>query len=75
MTSLTVKIHNEQEEKVLLAFLNSLNYEYDEDLIDDKTDTTEYLLSGKAMKKHLEQSMKEAEEGKVKSISINDLWK
>jgi len=75
MTSLTVKIHNEQEEKVLIAFLNSLNYEYDEDLIEDKVDTTEYLLSNEAMKKHLEQSMKEAEDGKVKSISLDDLWK
>ena len=74
MTSLTVKIHSEQEEKVLLAFLNSLNYEYDEDL-DDKVDTTTYLLSNEGMKKHLEQSIKEAEEGKVKSIPINDLWK
>jgi len=75
MTSLTVKIHNEQEEKVLIAFLDSLNYEYDEDLNDDKIDTTEYLLSSDGMKKHLEQSLKEAEEGKVKSIPINSLWK
>jgi hypothetical protein len=72
MTSLTVKIHNEQEEKVLLAFLDSLNYEYDEDLDED---TTAYLLSNDAMKKHLEKSIKEAEEGKVKSIPISDLWK
>ena len=28
MTTLTVDIHNEQEEKVLLAFLTSLKYNY-----------------------------------------------
>ena len=28
MTTLTVDIHNEQEERVLLAFLNSLKYDY-----------------------------------------------
>jgi hypothetical protein len=75
MTSLTVKIHNEQEEKVLIAFLDSLNYEYDEDLTDDKTDATEYLLSSDAMKKHLEQGISEANEGKVKPVSLKDLWK
>jgi putative addiction module component (TIGR02574 family) len=28
MTTLTVDMHNEQEERVLLAFLNSLKYDY-----------------------------------------------
>ena len=28
MTTLLVNIHNEQQERVLLAFLNSLKYEY-----------------------------------------------
>ena len=74
MTSLTVKIHNEQEEKVLLAFLDSLNYEYDEDL-NENEDTTAYLLSNDANKTHLEKSLQEAKHGKVSPIPLDDLWK
>jgi hypothetical protein len=73
MTSLIVKVHNEHDKNVLINFLNSLNYEYYEHLTTDKSDTTGYLLSGESMKKHLEESIKEA--GKVKSVPLNDLWK
>jgi hypothetical protein len=36
---------------------------------------TEYLLSSQANKEHLEQSLKQAEEGKTTSVDINNLWK
>jgi len=72
MTTLNVKIHNEQEEKVLLAFLDSLQYEYE---ATDEMDTTEYLLSSEATTKHITESMQEAKEGKVTHIAIDDLWK
>lgn len=72
MTSLTVKIHNEQEEKALIAFLDSLHYEYEET---DDMDTTEYLLSSVAMKNHLDESIQQAKEGKVSAIPLDDLWK
>ena len=72
MTTLTVKIHNEEEEKALIAFLDKLNYEYEEDI---ETDTTEYLLSSDAMKKHLDTSVQQANAGKVSSIPLDDLWK
>jgi uncharacterized membrane protein YkoI len=72
MTTLNVKIHNEQEEKVLLAFLDSLQYEYE---VTDEMDTTEYLLSSEATTKHINESMQEAKEGKVTHIAIDDLWK
>jgi PHD/YefM family antitoxin component YafN of YafNO toxin-antitoxin module len=74
MTSLNVKIENEDQGRVLLAFLNSLVYEYDVEET-DSTDETAYLLSSTTMQQHLTQSIKEAKEGKVKAISIDDLWK
>lgn len=72
MNSLTVKIHNENEEKVLLDFLKSRHYEYEEG---GEVDTTEYLLSSEAMKNHLEKGLQEVKEGKVSSIPLSDLWK
>jgi hypothetical protein len=75
MTTLNVKIHNDQEEKVLLAFLDSLQYEYEAGIEDNEMDTTTYLLSSDATKKHILESMEEAKDGKVTSIAIDDLWK
>lgn len=72
MTSLTVKLHNEEEEKALIAFLDKLHYEYEEN---DEIDTTEYLLATEAMKGHLENGIQQAKDGKVSSIPLDDLWK
>jgi hypothetical protein len=36
MGAIRVKFHNEQEEKVLLSFLDSLNYEYEEQYTSDE---------------------------------------
>ena len=72
MTSLTVKLHNEEEEKALIAFLDKLHYEYEEN---EEIDTTEYLLSTETMKDHLEKGIQEAKDGRVSSIPLDDLWK
>ena len=45
-----------------------LNYE-------EEPETTEYLLADQAMKKHLQESMEEAKQGKVTNIATDDLWK
>jgi hypothetical protein len=39
------------------------------------SDETSYLLSTEANKRHLEEGMKQAKEGKTKTIPIKDLWK
>lgn len=36
---------------------------------------TSYLLSTDANKKHLEESLKQAKEGKTSPVDINNLWK
>jgi len=41
----------------------------------DTSDETERILSNPVNAKHLEESIKQAEEGKVTSIKIEDLWK
>jgi len=74
MTSLNVKIGNEEQGCILMAFLNSLDYEYDVEAVDE-ADETAYLLASEAMKLHLTKSINEAKKGNVKTISINDLWK
>ncbi len=44
-------------------------------LTQDKGDETHYLLSTEANRKHLEEGMRQAAEGKTTPIAIEDLWK
>ena len=39
MTTLTVDIHNEDEERVLIAFLNSLKYDYRTNAVDELSES------------------------------------
>jgi hypothetical protein len=61
--------------KVLLTFLDSLNYKYKQPVVPTKPDATSYLLASDAMKNHLERSIDEANAGKVQAIATEDLWK
>ena len=58
MTTLTVNIDNEQEERVLLAFLNSLKYDYKTDVQHDISD---------AQKEELLRRERDFEAGKIES--------
>ena len=40
-----------------------------------KTDETERILSSPAMVKKLEKSIRQAGEGKTRSISLDEIWK
>ena len=42
---------------------------------DEEPDTTEFLLADPAMKKHLQESIEEAKQGKVTAIPTENLWK
>jgi ethanolamine ammonia-lyase large subunit len=44
-------------------------------LMRGKQDDTSYLLSSEANQKKLAEGMKQASEGKITSISAEDLWK
>jgi hypothetical protein len=70
MTTLTVHPVDEKQEKALKAVLDAMEVKYEEE-----PDTSEYLLADPAMKKHLQQSMEEAKQGKVTTIPTEDLWK
>ena len=70
MNTLTVHPVDEKQEKALKAVLDAMEVKYEEE-----PDTTDYLLADPAMKKHLEESMEEAKQGKVTSIDTGNLWK
>ena len=67
-----VSPQNEQEEKLLLDFLESRHYNYQPAI--DEMDTTDYLLSNEANKKHLFESLQQAKEGKLTEINTEDLF-
>ena len=58
MTTLLVNIHNEQQERVLLAFLNSLKYEYS---TEDQSEIPE------AQQKEILRRERDFEAGKIKT--------
>ena len=66
MTTLTVNIDNEQEERVLLAFLNSLKYDYKTDVQHDISD---------AQKEELLRRERDFEAGKIESEPWEDVRK
>ena len=67
--TITVIPHNEQEQNVLKAFLESLNYEY----VKDDCDETTYLKSSSAMKEWINKSIKEEQEGKLTNINPDSI--
>ncbi len=66
MTTLTVNIDNEHEERVLLAFLNSLKYDYKTDVQHDISDT---------QKEELLRRERDFEAGKIESEPWDDVRK
>ena len=70
MNTLLVYPVDKRQEKALKVVFDAMNVNYENDI-----DTTQYLLSNPAMKAHLQESMKQAKEGKVKTIALDKLWK
>lgn len=70
MNTLLVHPVDKRQEKALKVVFDAMNVNYENDI-----DTTQYLLSNPAMKAHLKESMKQAKEGKVKTIALDKLWK
>jgi len=66
MTTLTVNIDNEQEERVLLAFLNSLKYDYKTEIRHDLSD---------AQKEEILRREGDFESGKIKAESWEEVRK
>jgi hypothetical protein len=63
---------NKVQEKAVKAILKAMDVPYEEEpIIDD----TAYLLSTKANKKRLEESMVSKENGEEKMVKIDELWK
>ena len=68
----TLIVHPQTPEKAeaLKAVMKALNVAYEEDM-----DTTDYLLSIKANKEALEQSIEQAQKGETTTITLDDIWK
>ena len=63
---------NKEQEKAVKAFLDALEVPYE---IESNKDETEHLLSTEANKKRLLQAIDDEQEGKGKTISLDDIWK
>ena len=68
----TLIVHPQTPEKAeaLKAVMKAMDVAYEEDM-----DTTDYLLSIKANKEALEQSIAQAQKGETTTITLDDIWK
>ncbi len=71
-TSFIVKA-NELDEKFLKSIKTLFKSKTISITIEDEPDTTEYLLSTEANRKHLKESLAEAKKGKLVKVSIDKL--
>ena len=65
------------QKKALNKILKALKikFEISESILPEILDETEYQLSNKYNKKHLDESIKQIKNGQSKKVDINDLWK
>lgn len=70
MSVLTIHPKDEAQEKALKVIFDAFEVKYEKEL-----DETEYLMSSKANKKALDESIQELEAGKGIKVSLEDLWK
>jgi|GEM_PF-687302 len=71
--TLTINTKNQRKLRRIKDFLKEIEVDFDE--VEDNNDETEYLTSTIANKKHLEDSLREAQKGNVEKIAVEDLWK
>ena len=71
-TSFIVKA-NELDEKFLKSIKTLFKSKTISITIEDEPDTTEYLLSTEANRKHLKESLAEAKKGKLVKVNLDNL--
>ncbi|MEP6610881.1 MAG: DUF2683 family protein [Mucilaginibacter sp.] len=70
MSTLTIHPKSEEQEKALKVIFDAFDVKYEKEL-----DETEYLMLSNANELALDKSIKQAEDGDVVKISLDDLWK
>jgi len=70
MSTLTIYPKDEAQEKALRTIFDAFDVAYEKDI-----DETEHLMASKANEAALDRSIKQAENGEVVKISLEDLWK
>jgi nickel-dependent lactate racemase len=72
MQTLIAHTNNKKKLTALKAVFEAMEIEYE---IEDSEDETERILKNPVNTKHLNESIKQVEEGKLTAIKIEDLWK
>ncbi len=72
MNALLVHPENEKQDKAIRAVFEAMQIRYEEE---PEMDETERILENADTASKLDQSIKEAREGRVTKIAIDDLWK
>jgi predicted RNA binding protein with dsRBD fold (UPF0201 family) len=72
MNALLVHPENEKQDKAIRAVFEAMQIRYEEE---PEMDETERILENADSASKLDQSIKEAREGRVTKIAIDDLWK
>jgi hypothetical protein len=72
MNALLVHPENEKQDKAIRAAFEAMQIRYEEE---PEMDETERILENADTASKLDQSIKEAREGRVTKIAIDDLWK
>ena len=72
MNILLVHPENEKQDKAIRAVFEAMQIRYEEE---PELDETERILANADAVLKLDQSIKEAKEGRVTKIAIDDLWK
>ena len=70
MSTYTIHPENKAQEKALKTIFDAFKIKYEREL-----DETEYLMASKANELSLDKSIKQAKNGEVTIIALEDLWK
>jgi len=69
---LTVLPANSDQDTAIRLFLDALHVEYK---TGDEIDETAYLMSSPAMVQHLNNALRQEENGEGKSVTLDEIWK
>ncbi|MGF7080839.1 DUF2683 family protein [Mucilaginibacter sp. UYCu711] len=70
MSTFTIHPKDDAQEKALKAIFDAFSIKYEKEL-----DETEYLMSSKANRNALDDSIQQLESGQGVKVSLDDLWK
>ncbi|RYE18619.1 MAG: hypothetical protein EOP42_30410 [Sphingobacteriaceae bacterium] len=70
--TMIINPQSEEQETAIRIFLDALHVDY---RTAEERDDTAYLLSSPANAAHLQKSIKQAQNGEVFKVNLDDIWK